>query len=442
MRLDSLTWQGVVDDTLITYQDSLHIIKGDVSDSALIVNYNILSASNYADVRSHRDSVYSSYWTGLNHAENLSAQQIYLRRMPGIPAPVGIAYHYDYLRAPGAWMHLAMRERTDKPTGISSVRRIGQFGSSYTPSLVASAEQFYKVTNKADDRDPVASGGFEVDGQEITARVVMDDGRSMSFLPVYSNASTPSGYSGNPTLAWLHAQMSTPVRELISEMFTVDDARQIKLISSGKLRTQVEVSIEEVSPDDIGIDDNGKPCFKNYLQPQSSTKLEFAQPNREKPNSNSKAGYYLTNGESKMYRLRMRYTGNGGVVFRHHVDIDPEEETFDKRATEEIRVVDLKDKSDFTLGTTNAIRVFPNPSSNSITLIIDASLRFYSESSVDNVQLDIVNSSGTVVLTSTVKLGEVLHIDSLETGVYVARVRDGLGISSGTYNSTMFIIVR
>ncbi len=32
-RLDSLTWQGLVNDSVVTYQDSLHIIRGNISDS-------------------------------------------------------------------------------------------------------------------------------------------------------------------------------------------------------------------------------------------------------------------------------------------------------------------------------------------------------------------------------------------------------------------------
>jgi len=56
MKIDSLTWQGIVDDTLLIYDDSLHIIRGDVSDSSLVVNYCVLTPEQYDTMRRQRDA--------------------------------------------------------------------------------------------------------------------------------------------------------------------------------------------------------------------------------------------------------------------------------------------------------------------------------------------------------------------------------------------------
>ncbi|RPI67971.1 MAG: hypothetical protein EHM43_06220, partial [Ignavibacteriae bacterium] len=196
VRMDSLTWQGIVGDTLVTYDDSLHIVHGNLSDSALVVNYSILNSGAYTALRTKRQAGYAAYWTGHGQFDDLLGQQIHVRRMPGIPAAPAVTYHYDYLRADGAWPHLAMRQRESWPDGVLSVRRVLQYTNTSAPNIIASAEQFYKEHHARERTEPVASGGFEIGGEYVTLRAAFDDGRSLSFKPVY-DVHIPDGFTGS-----------------------------------------------------------------------------------------------------------------------------------------------------------------------------------------------------------------------------------------------------
>jgi hypothetical protein len=123
VRMDTLTWQGYIDDSLHTYMDSLRINHGNISDSAMAINYNVLGAAGYQTLRNRNLEGQGAYWMGLTHFTPLMSQLITVRRMPGIPAPPTTIYHTTYLAGKGAWQHLSLRERDDRPRGIQGARR-------------------------------------------------------------------------------------------------------------------------------------------------------------------------------------------------------------------------------------------------------------------------------------------------------------------------------
>jgi len=413
VRMDSLTWQGVVDDSLITYGDSLHVVKGNLSDSALIVNYSVLDVASYSDLYVQKQNGYASYWTGHRQFPNIRAQQIMVRRMPGIPAPPETILHVDYLRAPGPWPHLAMRPREDTPVGIQSVRRILQYTNDNAPKLVASAEQFYKVT-EVQEEEPAPYGGIDVQGQKITARAVLSDGRRLSFRPVYDGV-MPNGYGGSMDYAWQMASMTRPVTDLVTESFTVGDVDAMKLVATGAMRGNVDVSIEEVLPDVPMIGGRTRADFRATR----SVRMGLAEADDRRPETPAKALFYLTGGDEKAYRLRMRYTGDDGI-YREDVDVTPEKESFGK--TQEMpHVIDLRAMR----GTeaSSGLHIYPNPARERVTIIVGTSGMTPGNVRGRTLTMDIADAIGNVVMTSPVTFGEAVDVQGLPSGVYSVRVR-------------------
>jgi len=437
--MDSLHWEGWVDDsTFVTYGDSLFFKWGNNTDSALIVNYNVLPQGSYLDLNVAKTAAHATYWTGLRQFSNLVSQQIMIRRLVGVPQPPGITVHPLYLRAGGAWPHVAMRQRENWPNGVSAVRRVLQYTSGIdpAPSLVASAEQFYKLSDDVKTPEPVTSGGVEVGMQRITARAVLSDGRSVSFRAVYDNI-MPEGYHGSAAFAWQTASMTTPVRELVTETFSIGDVDAMKLVSTGLLRENIAVTIEEVDPASTSIAEDGTPTTNNFNEPDESAQVTLAQGDEEAPDNAAKALYYLTSGDDKLYRLRMKYTGTDAVVYHEDLNIDPEEESFEKAGSEPVRIVNLRTMKGERIGGSSNLRIYPNPSSDRVTIIIDGSELIPGSADGQSLVLDVVDGLGRMILTSPVMLGEAVDVSGLPDGVYVARVRvegvAGSAKASGTF---------
>ncbi len=426
VKLDSMVWEGYINEsTFVTYMDSLKIVWGNLSGAALIANYNILPQGVYSAMKVQRDAGNAVYWTGHNQFSALKTQQITMFRGVGAPQPPSITVHPDTLRTGGAWPHVSMRQRENSPTGILSVRRVLQYTSGVepAPSLVASAEQFYKLSKQDEQQVPPAlSGGFDIGLERVTARAALSDGRSVSFRPVY-DVSMPSGYPGDVDYAWLNASMTTPVRELVTDVFAVGDVSEMKLLTTGLRRNGVEVSIEEVDPATLTESEDGSVKPKNFRAPKASFALAMAVADEEKPNATSKAMYYLTAGDNKYYRLRMTYSGEDGRVFREDLNIAPEAESFGKAGTAVVRVVDLRRMTGTTIGRSADLRIFPNPSSDRVTIIIDGLGLLPDEILPGSLVLDIVDGLGRTMLTNSVSLGEAVDVSGLPNGVYVARVR-------------------
>jgi len=431
VRMDSLTWQGVVDDSLITYGDSLHIVRGNISDSAVIVNYSVLDTPNFSDLYAQKQYSYASYWTGHRQFPNIRGQQIMVRRMPGVPAPPTVLLDVDYLRAPGPWPHLAMRQREDTPIGIQSVRRILQYTNDNAPKLVASAEQFYKVTD-AQEEEPVVSGGVEVQGRKLTARAVLADGRTLSFRPVYDDV-MPNGYGGSMDYAWQMASMTKPVTDLVTESFTVGDVDEMKLVATGGMRGNVDVSIEEVQPDVPLVGGRTMTDFRSMR----SVRMGLAEADQRKPDAPARSLFYLTGGDEKIYRLRMKYTGDGGI-FREDLDITPEKESFGKTA-EAARIIDLNAMRG-TDATTEGLHIYPNPARERVTIIVGGP----ASSGIQGrtLTMDIVGALGNVVMTTTVASHEAVDVVGLPSGVYSVRVRMDGGVLPVTIGTGKFTVVK
>lgn len=451
-RYDSLTWQGMVNDTLVTYNDSLHIFHGDLSDSALILNYSVLNKGAYLAHRGHKLNGDAVYWTGQAQFSALQTQQITLRRLPRVPAPPTTTYHYDFLRADGAWPHLSMRLREDWPRGIPSVRRILQYTATDAPSFIASAEQLYRET--ADNADlkealPVMSRGIERNGERLTVRAALGDGRNIELFPVYDSLHTaiPPGFGGSQAMTLLQASMTQPVATFVSQPFAVGNALEMKILSTGLLRQGLDISIEEV---DLNDEQSSRRHGANpRAVAMSAVGLAFAMADDEKPERVDKARYVLTQGDGKLYRLRLTNEATNHDIYREDLDIAPDEEVFEKsHELSNLSIIDLRARSrSITLSTDSRPQVFPNPSTGSVTIafaLSDDQLEHVAApgSATPQLFLDVTDALGNVIISTPVAQADALELSGLSTGAYVARLRSVSAPTISIQNGTTFVVVR
>jgi len=250
----------------------------------------------------------------------------------------------------------------------------------------------------------------------------------VSFKPVY-DVHIPDGFTGSMEYAWQMASMTTPVSELVSEAFTIDDVHMMHLLSTGLLRTDVELTIEEVDP-----------TGRNRTS-AASVAMTMARADEKYPDKVERATYYLTGGEHKRYRLRLSYTGRRGLVFREDLDIDPEEETFSKMTTEPIRIIDLTRRQTATLGPSTQLQIYPNPTSDRVSIIVGGGNLTVANVRTGTLHMDIVTAAGETVMTSPVLLGEVVDVQGLPSGVYAVRIRQVEQWGSHNQASGLFVVV-
>src|SRR5690606_4586767 len=125
-------------------------------------------------------------WMGTHNFGSLRGQQIYLRYYPGVPGSVPLpVLHVDFLRADGAWPHLAARQRETFPKGLPSVRRTLQYTSGLPPMLIASAEQLYKQQEDepGDYEEPALLTGIAATEGTFSLRALAD-GQRLTLRPV------------------------------------------------------------------------------------------------------------------------------------------------------------------------------------------------------------------------------------------------------------------
>lgn len=404
VRIDSLTWEGIVDDSLVSYDDSLHIIRGDVSDSSLVVNYCLLDSAVYDTLRSHRDSGHASYWTGLAQFPSISVQQIFLRRTPRLPSSSGLILHYDFLTAGGAWPHLAMRMRENLPVGIRPIRRIMQYTGDTPPHLYVSAEAFYKTSADETPSAPVTRSGYQQRDESVTVRAVLEDGTPIAFHP-QTDSALRSGYSGSTAMAMQqHALISGPTT-LVSDDFIVDDISGIDIISGGGLRDGIYLSIEDC--------DSTAPM---------SAELDLAAADASAPDNEVHQRYYVSNGEHRTYRLRLITAGPDAPIYREDRDIDPQPVSFGRSARGTTRSVDLQSMRSVDLTNSSILAAFPNPSRDVVSIVIDGVLLHDRPVKNERLLLRVVDAVGTIHMSGVVRRGEIVDLTGLPTGVYYAAV--------------------
>lgn len=426
VRRDSITWQGVVDDSLITYADSLHIVSGNISDSALVVNYSYLGSTDYAGLHAMRQAGHAAYWTGLGYFNTIEGQQIYIRRLPPLPAPPQTIYHYDYLRSAGAWPHLSMRPSEQVPfleSDISGIRRIMQYTDTDAPALLASAEQFYRLGDDSRHASHATFAGIEADGQAVTLRLVLGLSRgaaNLRFMPIYDQ-SIPRGFAGSGDYARQMAAMSMPVSELLSEPFVVEGHLAIKVLSCGPLRGGITLTAEEVNPQTIGIRSDGSYYYTNVDEPQQHVTINLAKADATKRQKLRRAGYTLTAGNGKIYRLRLKYTGGGNCVYREDVDVHPQEETFEREATASYHIINLRSGKTIEASEHEGLLVFPNPSSDHVTIMVTTTTNA-SAGKPTQMYLQVTSVLGAHVLDKSVTAGDVVDLTNLPAGTYLARL--------------------
>ncbi len=354
VRRDSLTWEGWENDTTLhTYGQLLKIESGNLSDSAIVLNYNVLAKSLYQHVRNARLAGQATWWQGTEQFTAIQTQQIMLRPFPPLPAPPsGPTLHFNYVYEGGTWPHLAMRQREDWPGGLQTVRRVVQRTNASVPGVLASAEGFYKLTDHENESNldyspqPVAvARGFSTATGDVALEVFLESGRALAF----TSDTTPQG--------WRAAFGPT---QLISEPFTVGTMRVIETAVTGQKRNGVQLSIEEVcsnctpEPSDVGLPEAAQ------TQDTSSHDTQAC----------SKQTVYLAEGQGRTYRLRLAYTAEEPCVYYEMRNISPDTVAFEKAASAPATIVHLQARTTTEVRHTATIQCFPNPATDRILVLL------------------------------------------------------------------------
>lgn len=443
VRMDSLTWQGVADDTLVTYADSMHILSGNVSDSALVANYSILPQSAYQQLRAHKQNSYAAYWTGLGEFASLSSQQIYLRRMPALPGSPAITYHYDVLRGKGAWPHVSLRQK-EETGGLHTLRRSLQYSASDAPSLLFSAEQFYKeATDESTDETPdvqsaapVTYCGFQTPAGSFTMRGLRGDTKQIIFTPVYQSLKTDDGSAGS-ACALQMAAMTSPVSGWVSDPFTVGSFEELKVLSMGLLRSEISLTIEAVESAAGARNKNHDPDTTAPAGARYSALLTLADADNNSYEDPLECRYYITEGDERYYRLRLQYHGSSSSVMREDTDIDPAAESYSKSASNTIQVINLRRGTAFAADTAARLHIYPNPSEGTVTILTTGILRQHPD---HQALLTVTDALGSPLTTRTVRDGQVITLHGLAAGSYSVMLT-AAGTQPNTVGATGFFVV-
>jgi len=404
VRMDTLTWMGIVDDTLQTYQDSLRINYGNLSDSALAVNYTVLPVAAYANMRQRALQDQGSYWTGLVHHTPLKTQQITVRRMPGIPAPPVSILHDSYLAGKGAWPHLSLRERDDRPPGLQGVRRTLQTTAALPPELTASAEGFYKPT--ANDEWPQGMAtyrGFVVGDKEVAIRVVVGG------LGELAMATDPrhGGY--------------------VSEPITLGEATTLRTDVLGDKRDAIAMTIEEDQHPETALPMTLPGVAERAINGEASTEKETTS-----------LLHYLVGGQGRTFRVRVQHSGTQRPVHHEATEMDPpatdDASTLARAALGGANVLDLASGRTVTLSGQAGIVVFPNPSNGRVNVVLAGT--------AGSMPYIVVDAAGRTMHTGTLQHGHVEAIEGLPMGVYAVRATEYQTSLLHTIKSASFVVVR
>jgi hypothetical protein len=458
-HLDSLAWWRDTGGSGTGYDDSLLIVRGDISDSSLAVSYNILPASQYTQLRNHRMQGYAAYWQGTPAAhggasgQSIATQQMHLSRLPPVPGGPSPILHTTTLDATGAWPHLSMRQREDMPPGYQSLRRLLQDGDSTPPALITSAEELYKRSDKP--REAVFVG-VETPAGEITAQAILDDGRVIELRPDYdltafkvliskSESGGALASQSGERLRHMMASMQQPPSEFISEPFRIDAPTRLALVTTGALRDEIEFSLEEVSDHTpTGRGPAGKPAVRAPLW-AAQANARNANGGSYTTQERSRADYLLTRGDEKSYRLRMSYSGRLPVVCRQDIDITPPEETFARSAVTDntsLRIVDLQRMQTASLTRPADLSIYPNPATDRVSIVIDADGITSERAANGYFTMLVSDAAGTTTIERIVAPSDVVHLDNLTTGCWAVRIMWHGRMHSMPVATATFIVLR
>lgn len=458
VRLDSLTWQGWIGNTLWTFGDSLKVLRGNISDSAVLVCYNTMTLNPFRDLRDHADAHLFSYWSGRSNFGSLMTQQIEvppLARVPGFPSPIT---HTRWLKASGAWPHLSARRREDTPDGISSVRRILQYDTLTPPSIFISAEQFYRLGAMPGFTDepytPREFVGMEAAAADVTIAAALrrqetgsdnagddeDVASRLRFRCVFDTEEVEPAtfhdtpWSGNEKLRHLHASMTQRLTSVVSEPFVVHGSpyEEYELVVDvlGTYRDDVHLVLDEVEVDvdaeSVDASRNGDQGVEQPRDRGTSVRtrvvrsLDVGLPSvvaDNMPQHQRTTSYALTGGEGRLWRLRL--TSEPWVRAKPHVELDisPTHNDLERRAIQTLRHIDLRTMSMSHLDANSDIFLMPNPTSSRVRCGLRTS-----SAAGGTLRLQCVSVTGTIVADLPITTNTFVDIDGLSSGTYSVRV--------------------
>lgn len=312
----------------------------------------------------------------------------------------------------GIWPHLA-HQMLGVDQAKQNVRRIQQdTGSPASSPIFVSAEGFYKRDFGPKWR---TKGGYHNGQDVISLGGIMNDGEELTFRRLER--------PGSP-LESMVASIFAPIPDLVSEVFTVENVKDLQLDIDGLLREDVELYIEQV-----GLDGSA-------MQGRSVNVGLPERPERDAKTQRKMSRWTLSNGgDGNMYRIRLHPTG--AVVVMEDEILEDLTADFAKTIDnhDEREVIDLQRLHVGSASSMMSVMVIPNPvrSTMSIVPVVPSYI-------TAPLQLDIVDAIGQRVLSTEIAPAATTTLDvgMLPSGTYVVHITS----TDGLVARTVYTVVR
>lgn len=311
----------------------------------------------------------------------------------------------------GIWPHLA-HQMLGVDQAKQNVRRIQQdTGSPASSPIFVSAEGFYKRDFGPKWR---TKGGYHNGQDVISLGGIMNDGEEITFRRLER--------PGSP-LESMVASIFAPIPDLVSEVFTVENVKDLQLDIDGLLREDVELYIEQV-----GLDGSA-------MQGRSVNVGLPERPERDAKTQRKMSRWTLSNGgDGNMYRIRLHPTG--AVVVMEDEILEDLTADFAKTIDnhDERVVIDLQRLHVGSASSMMSVMVIPNPvrSTMSIVPVVPSYI-------TAPLQLDIVDAIGQRVLSTEIAPAATTTLDvgMLPSGTYVVHITSTDGLVARTVYSVV-----
>ena len=376
-------------------------VTGNVSDTSVVEAHLIVPAFMLIDTD---EATFAWRTLGESAINQVNMHHVPVPRHAGAFIPADATLQDES----GSWAQLSKVSALLSPT-TKHLRRLQQAPmlTQDAPPIRASAESFLRTTSdNIIIKRPFV--GFSSDSGEVSMSFRTSNGTILSWMKRVRPNTLSEG------LHPLFDAMYTPVRELVTEPFTVDDIEQIEFDVEGFLREGVAVFLDKIDVADSSVIDS----VAIEIPEAPATHLHI---------SRATSQLLLAGGTSSaLYRLRSAYFEPSVVL--NDIVIEPLS-TLQKNITRAPQqIVDLLSMVRFVSTEQTTLLTTPNPATSTLTVCIVPPL---SHSSLPRTawhyEVDMMSLVGEVV-THLDLGGErvgTIHVDAIPTGTYVLRVRSG-----------------
>ncbi len=380
-------------------------VRGNVSDTSIVEAHSIVPAFALTNID---DATFA--WRTLGQP---AINQVNLHHVP-VPrhATAFVPADATLQDESGSWTQLSKVSALLAPS-TKQLRRLQQSSllEQGPPSIRSSAESFLRTTSDIQViKRPFV--GFSSDYGEVSMSFRMSDGTILTWMKRVRPNTTSEG------LHPVFDAMYTPIRELVTEAFTVDEIDRIEFDVEGFLRNGVSVMLDHINIadssvfDSVAIDVPASPATHLHISRATSQLL-------------------LAGGTAQeYYRLRATYFEPSVVL--NDVVIEPLRPLERSIVNVPLQMVDLQTMRRHTSEAVTTLIASPNPSSSKLSVcIVPPNVGSAMRPIQGRYEIELSSLIGEVVAYLHLSreqgssLSGVIGVDALPAGTYVLRARTG-----------------